>query len=391
MDQSFTQTNSRSICFVHDWLVTMRGGEKVLESMVELFPEASIYTLFYKRQKLSPLLQTRKIYTSFLQYLPGIEHYYRFLLPLFQLAIRSINVLNYDVVISSSHCVAKAVKTKKNSVHICYCHTPMRYLWGFQESYFGNFPTFLRKLIELFFHFLKKWDIKTSQHVDYFIANSKNTAQKIKKIYNCESTVIHPPFDPIPSKIHPTKESGNYYLIVSALVQYKRIDLAIEAFNRSGKSLRIVGDGPLKEHLMKLVRSPEIKFEGWVDQEMLWKCYANCKALIFPGEEDFGIVPLEAQSFGKPVIAYGRGGVTESVIPANREPRSLSQCTGLFFDEPTEESLFECVQKSESLVFNEEFIRSHVTQFNKEHFQKKILNFLISKGVYFGSENQPSL
>ncbi len=387
MNQFFTQTKSPSVCFVHDWLVTMRGGEKVLEAMAELFPAAPIYTLFYKRQKLSPFLQARKIHASFLQCLPGIEHYYRFLLPLFPLAVRLMNVSNYDLVISSSHCVAKAVKTRRKAVHICYCHTPMRYLWGFHESYFGNFSVLIRKLIEVFFYFLKKWDIQTSQKVDYFIANSNNTAQKIKKIYNRDSVVIHPPFDPVPAKSHAIKKPENYYLVVSALVQYKRIDLAIEAFNRLGKSLLIVGEGPLKEDLVKLVRSKEIRFEGWLDQKMLWERYANCKALIFPGEEDFGIVPLEAQSFGKPVIAFGRGGVTESVIPANREPRPLTETSGLFFDDPTPEALIRCVEQSENLSFNETFICSHVQEFGKDHFQQKIRNFLISIDPHLGSES----
>lgn len=378
MNQSSTQSKLGSVCFVHDWLVTMRGGEKVLEAMAELFPEAPIYTLFYKREKLSNALRNRNIYASFLHYLPGIEHYYRFLLPLFPLAIKSIRVSNYDLVISSSHCVAKAVRIGTNSVHVCYCHTPMRYLWGFRDSYFGNVPKAVRKIIDLFFYVLKKWDVKTAQSVHFFIANSVNTANKIKAIYNREATVIHPPFDPLPAHASQNNKPGNYYLIVSALVPYKRIDIAIEAFNRLGKPLRIVGDGPIKNHLRKLIRSDQIQLEGWLERDALLERYSNCKALIFPGEEDFGIVPLEAQSFGKPVIAYGKGGVMESVI---------SHRTGLFFNEPQATSLLECVKKSEQIVFDAAFIRSHVSQFAKEQFQKRIRDFLNSRGLNFGSES----
>ena len=368
-----SSTNKNSVCFVHDWLVAMRGGEKVLEAMTEIFPDAPIYTLFYKKEKLSPALQQKDIRASFLQYIPGIHQFYRYLLPLFPLAIRFINVKNYHLVISSSHCVAKAVAINPSATHVCYCHTPMRYLWGFQEEYFGNLPRLIKKIINVYFKYLKKWDVKNSKGVDRFIANSQNTANKIKSLYGKEASVIHAPVDQIPQSV--VCSEGEYYLLVSALVHYKRVDLAIEAFNRLRLPLKIIGDGPLKSTLQKMTQYPGIGFEGWVNQQTLWDRYSKCLALIFPGEEDFGIVPLEAQMFGKPVIAFGRGGVTESVIPIS-ELHPLSESTGIFFNEPTAEALVRAIEKMKDVSFNSQFIRSHAEQFTISRFKKKIASFL---------------
>ena len=379
MNQSSAQIKNPLVCFVHDWLVAMRGGEKVLEAMAELFPEAPIYTLFLKREKLSPELQKREIHTSFLQKIPGITHIYRWLLPLFPIAIRSLNVKKYDVVISSSHCVAKAVKVRERTIHICYCHTPMRYLWGFSEEYLGKLPLFIRSLIEFYFKLLRKWDIKTSQRVTAFLANSKNTAEKINTLYGKSATVIHPPVeahDNIPNNTDSRQES--YFLIVSALVPYKRIDVAIEAFNQLRQTLKIVGDGPQRPRLESMVRYTGIQFEGLLSQEALWRHYTNCHALIFPGEEDFGIVPLEAQMFGKPVIAFGKGGALETVLAYNdREAnRSLEQSTGLFFYQQNADALIEQVKTSKQLQFNPIFIREHAQNFNRDRFKRELANFI---------------
>ena len=379
MNQFLAQINMKSICLVHDWLVAMRGGEKVLENLAELFPEAPIYTLFATRKNLSPRLKERAIHTSFLQWIPGIDKFYRWLLPIFPLAIRSLNVKKYDLVISSSHCVAKAVQTRKDATHICYCHTPMRYLWGFEEEYFGNFPKWLRYLIRACFGFLKKWDIETSRSVTAFIANSENTAEKIRNLYGKEAYIIHPPIE----LLYGTKNSSeykndNYFLIVSALVPYKRIDLAIETFNKLALPLKIVGDGPLRSKLSQQIRFKGIQLEGWANEETLQKYYAECKALLMPGEEDFGIVPLEAQMFGKPVIAFGKGGVLETVLALNAKNvhRSVQESTGLFFYEQNSESLGKAIQKFESLEFNPSFIKSHALQFGADQFQRKFMNFL---------------
>ncbi len=382
MEKSSTFTKP-SVCFVHDWLVTMRGGEKVLEAMCELYPDAPIFTLIANRKNLSPLLQSRKIYTSFLQWIPGIEKIYRYFLLLFPLAIKSLNIKEYDLVISSSHCVAKAAAKRKDATHVCYCHTPMRYLWGFEEEYLGGFPKMLRSMVKLYFKFLKRWDVETSKNVDVFIANSKNTANKIKDIYAQESIVIHPPIDDYSEKNVSRKREGNYYLLVSAMVQYKRIDLALEAFNQMKLPLVVIGDGPLMEQLRNAAHFDGIRFEGWVSTEKLWEYYQNCKALIFPGEEDFGIVPLEAQMCGKPVIAYGKGGILETVIPYRESIRNDETCTGIFFSKPSVESLIESIRKSQKTVFNSDSIRSHAAGFAKQRFKKEVsmlLEDLVKKG-----------
>lgn len=377
MNPSLDQINNRPICLVHDWLVTMRGGEKVLEAISELFPNAPIYTLFAKKENLSPVLQKREIRTSFLQWIPGIVYFYRWLLVLFPIAIRTLDLKQYDLVISSSHCVAKGVHVNDGAVHICYCHTPMRYLWGFEEEYLGRFPKLFRFPINLYFNWLRKWDVQVSKRVDCFVANSKNTAGKILSLYGKEAVVINPPVD---STVNSTKvgrqPADPYYLIVSALVPYKRIDLAIEAFNKLKRPLKIVGNGPMRRALQEKVSSEWIQFEGWLDQKAMLDLYANCRALIFPGEEDFGIAPVEAQMFGKPVIAYGKGGVTETVLAHNEtgNKRLAKESTGLFFYEQTPTALIECVQELERLEFNSPFIQSHAERFNLKRFRDQFVD-----------------
>lgn len=370
-----------SVCLVHDWLVAMRGGEKVLEALTELFPEAPIYTLFQKRENLSSTLKSRNIRTTFLQMIPKIDRIYRWLLPLFPMAVRSFNLQQYDLIISSSHCVAKAVRVRSDAVHVCYCHTPMRYLWGFEEEYLGKFPRLIRAVVEFYFQWLRRWDQRVSQGVTAFIANSNNTAKKIRRLYGKKSAVVYPPAG-APSDVSGTCDLGQdaYFLIVSALVPYKKIGVAVEAFNRLRLPLKIVGDGPQRKELEKTARFEGICFEGWVDERTLWERYAHCRALIFPGEEDFGIVFVEAQLLGKAVIAYGKGGATETVLACNDVygTRPVDQSTGLFFYEQEADSLMEQVKKFEPLQFDPMFIRKHAQQFSREHFCEEMKAFLQS-------------
>lgn len=379
MSQSLVQTKNPSVCLVHDWLITMRGGEKVLELLAILYPDAPIYTLFLRREKLSPLLQSRKIHSSFLQHIPGISKIYQWLLPLFPIAIRFFNLHDYHLVISSSHCVAKAVRVREGAVHICYCHTPMRYLWGFSEDYLGTLPLIMRSIIELYFKYLRKWDIKTSKKVTAFIANSKNTAAKILNLYQKNAVVIYPPVEipgPEINKIEVRQDS--YFLIVSALVPYKRVDLVIQAFNELKRPLKIIGDGPLKNRLENMVRFNGIEFEGWVNEKKLWARYAHCQALIFPGEEDLGMVPIEAQIFGKAVIAYGKGGAVETVLAYNEvgKQRAVNQSTGLFFYDQEPRALIEQINNFNRLHFNRSFIQEHARQFGSNRFTKDITDFI---------------
>ena len=352
---------SLKVALVHDWLIHMRGGEKVLESLYEVFPEAEIFTLFYDRRKLSPALKGAKIHGSFLQLLPGIRSYYRWLLPIMPLAIKSFSLKGYDVVISSSHCVAKGCRVPAGTLHVCYCHTPIRYVWGFRQDYFNSFPIFLKAIIHWVLDQFKGWDLSTNRKVQFFIANSENTRKRIEKFYKREAFVVYPPVNTAHFKPQDSSKTGDYFLLVSAFVPYKRIDLAIEAFNRLGYPLTIVGDGPERSKLQRKAAS-NVRFLGSLSDEELKVQYEECRALIFPGEEDFGIVPVEAQAFGKPVIAYAMGGALETVTDG----------TGVFFAQQTPEALIRAVKRFETLSFHAEVIRNNALRFDRQVFQQKI-------------------
>ncbi len=359
------------MALVHDWLIHMRGGEKVLEALLEVFPQADVFTLFYKRESLSPVLKNARIRASFLQNLPGVTRYYRWLLPLMPLAVRGLSLKDYDVVISSSHCVAKGCRIPPEALHVCYCHTPVRYVWGFREEYFGSYPLIVRKITAWFLDLFKQWDINTNSKVHFFIANSENTAGRIKKFYNRDALVIYPPVDTSSfstqrAEISSGEQRGkaadqSYFLVVSALVPYKRIDLAVRAFNQLGDSLHVVGDGPERKKL-EAMAAPNVHFFGNVGGQELRRQYAGCRALIFPGEEDFGIVPVEAQACGRPVIAFAKGGALESV----------SGDTGVFFNEQTIESLVQAVRRFESLTFHTEVIKERACRFDRKVFKQKV-------------------
>lgn len=350
------------VVLVQDWLIHMRGGEKVLEALAEIYPDAPIYTLFYNRAGLSPVLKNRQIVPSFLHYLPGIRLYYRWLLPFLPFVVSTLRIPQADLVFSTSHCVAKGVRVPKGAVHLCYCHTPMRYLYGFGEDYFGKMPLILKPLINLTLASLRRWDIKSNTGVDHFIANSENVKKRISEYYAREAEVIHPPVN---SDFYTAAgtQPKNYYLVVSAFVPYKRIDLVIEAFNTLDRSLLIVGSGPMDESYRALRTSSKISFLGAVPDKELHALLAEAKALIFPTEEDFGIVPLEAQACGTPVIAYGKGGALESVK------------TGLFFDQQTAESLSTAVLRFEDMVFDRKEIPAKIADFSKVRFKEKIAAF----------------
>lgn len=346
------------VVLVHDWLIHMRGGEKVLEALAEIFPDAPIYTLFYDRAKLSPMLKNRTVHASFLQNVPGILKFYRWLLPFMPIIIQSLKIDHADLVISTSHCVAKGIPIPKGAKHICYCHTPMRYLWGFEDEYFGKFPGVVRIFIRWIFTFLRQWDLESNQHVDLFIANSENVRTRIQKYYRRDATVIYPPADV--DFFKPSNLKKDFYLVVSAFVPYKKIDLVIEAFNGLDRKLMIVGEGPLDSVYRQLKKNPDILFLGSVSDTKLRELYAEAKAVIFPTEEDFGIVPVEAQSAGTPVIAYGKGGALESVK------------TGLFFSEQTAESLRRAVLEFEKKEFDLSSISAKVLIFSRQSFKQTI-------------------
>lgn len=365
METKVKDLKKLKVALVHDWLIHMRGGEKVLEALAELFPDATIYTLFFDRTKLSPSLQRMKIKASFLQAVPGIRKFYRWLLPIFPRVMRSIQIKNADLVVSSSHCVAKGIPIPKGALHVCYCHTPMRYLWGYEAEYFGGMAAPLRLLSRAFMQTLKKQDLKSNEGVHHFIANSENVRRRIQKFYQRDSTVIYPPLDTLCYRSpEQTTHERDYYLVVSAFVPYKRVDLVIETFNTLDRQLLIVGQGPLGARYKSLRKSEKISFLGSVSNQELQKLYAGARALIFPTEEDFGIVPLEAQACGTPVIALEKGGALESVK------------AGIFFKEQTPEALRAALLEFEQKSFDHDRIPAMISSFSKDCFKEHLARFL---------------
>lgn len=361
------------VALVHDWLTGMRGGEKCLEVFCELFPSADLYTLVYAPEKVSATIRHMTVKTSFISQLPWAKRAYRYYLPLFPAAIERFELGSYDLVLSSSHCVAKGVLPHR-ALHIAYVHAPMRYVWDQHDSYFGADSGWMSRTgMALCRSYLQQWDVRSASGVDYFIANSKNVAAKIKNLYGRDAAVIYPPVDVERFDLHPDVQT--YYLIVSALVPYKRVDIAIEAFNRLRLPLKIVGDGPLRTRLRKIAE-PNIEFLGWVNDQDLAGLYARSQALIFPGEEDFGIVPLEAQASGRPVIAYGRGGALETVVALEGE--NASSATGMFFSEPNAESLVAAVELFQRIRegFESTNIRRHACKFSRERFKTQISDYI---------------
>ncbi|MGA9364643.1 MAG: glycosyltransferase [Bacteroidota bacterium] len=360
------------VALVHDWLTGMRGGEKCLEVLCELFPSADLYTLLHIPGSVSATVEQLKISTSFIQHLPFSRAQYRKYVPLFPLAIERFWLEQYDLIISTSHCVAKGAIPRHGALHICYCHTPMRYVWEMYDTYFGKGRAGLgtRLLMAPVARYLRAWDVRSSSRVHYFIANSQNVRERIRRHYNRDAEVIYPPVDVFDFRV--SSCAGGYFLIVSAFAPYKRIDLAIEAFNKTGERLIIVGDGQENQRLRVLAKS-NIEFVGSVPRDRLAEYYENSTALIFPGEEDFGIVPLEAMACGKPVIAFSKGGALESIVE-NGENR-----TGIFFGDQTVESLLDAIEKFRRTSFDPQRIREHALKFDRPVFKSKVKAFLEKK------------
>ena len=351
------------IALVHYWLVGMRGGEKVLEALCELFPAADIFTHVYREDRISETIRRHRIRTTFIANLPFSRTLYQTYLPWMPLALEQLDLRAYDLVISSESGPAKGVITPTDALHVCYCHTPMRYAWSGYHSYRDRSNLMSRWLMPRVMHELRVWDLASAARVDHFIANSFNVAERIRKYYRRDACVIYPPVNGV--KFLSTKHPEDFYLFVGQLVAYKGADVAIEAFNRMGKRLVIVGRGERFRQLKKMC-GPTVEMVGWQDDAALERYYARCKALVFTAEEDFGIVPVEAMSAGRPVIAYGRGGALETVIPGE---------TGIHFEEQTPESLMAAVRRFESISdrFNGDRITRHAANFSKAAFKERIV------------------
>lgn len=369
-------TNAK-IALVHDWLTGQRGGEKVLEVLAELFPRAPIFTLFHFKDSQKESIEERNIHCSFLQRMPFARRHYRWYLPLYPAAVECLDLQEFDFVISSSHCAAKGIIPAPDALHISYIHSPMRYAWNQYHAYFSpaRLNCFARMTIPLMMHWIRMWDESSSRRVDWFIANSQAVSQRIQRYYRRSSVVINPPVD---TDLFTLGQSdSDYFLIVSALVPYKRIDMAVRAFNRTGQPLKIVGKGPEYKKLKKSAKK-NIDFLGEVSAQDLRRIYQEARALIMPGEEDFGINVLESQACGTPVIALKRGGACETVESGK---------TGLLFERATVSGLMSALDKFDRLTFNKDLLRKNALSFSRESFKNRINTYLQRKWMEFRDQH----
>lgn len=358
------------VILLHDWLTGFRGGERVLEVFCEMFPNAPLYTLLHKKGSVPSSIEDRKIVTSFIDNIPGSHNHYRKLLPLFPSAAESLRITEKaDLVLSSSHCVIKGVKKPDAAKHVCYIHSPMRYLYDQYDNYFGpQSPWYQRFGIKFFKNGLVSWDKLSNKNVDLFLANSQFVKQRISKYYELESEVVHPFVDLEDFKLDedlPKKE--DFYLMVTAFAPNKKVSLAIDAFNKMGKTLKIIGGGQ-QEELLRQKANSNIEFLGNCTREEVIDFFKKARGFVFPGVEDFGITPLESLASGTPVIARKIGGVLET----------LNEDVAEFFEEDTVESLIEAVESFEKKTFSTEIMRARARDFSKENFKNHIKNHLES-------------
>jgi len=364
------------VALVHDWLVGMRGGERVLEALLGLFPRAEVYTLVYDPRGICGPINRRAIYPSPLSTLPGVHRYYRLLLPLMPSAIGRLRLARgTDLVLSTSHCVAHGVAAPPGACHLTYCFSPMRYLYDERRTYSRGGAAWGAKMLDVIAGRLKRWDGAAARRCGRYWAISRAVADRIQRIYGLEAPVVYPPvqsdfFTPSPS-IRPERgraQDKGPYLIVSALVPYKRVDVAIEAANRVGAELIVAGKGPMRRALGRIA-GPTVRFVGWASQDELRELYRSCRALIFPGEEDFGIVPLEAMACGKPVLALRAGGLTETLVEGE---------TGAFFNRCDPQSLAEAWARFDPRAYDAAALRRRAEQFSTTRFLNEFAVKLMS-------------
>jgi glycosyltransferase involved in cell wall biosynthesis len=351
------------VAIVHDWLTGMRGGEKVLEAICELYPEAPIFTLVRVPGSVSRLIESRRIRSSVLQRLPAAGRIYRRYLPLFPAIVECFDLDGFDLVISSSHCAVKSVVRPERAVHVCYCHSPMRYGWDQFDAYFGvdQVGRFQNQLLRPVLAGLARWDRATADRVDCYVANSRYVAGRIRRYYNRGSIVVYPPVNTEFYRPPDHRAPDPSFLVVSALVPYKKVDLAIEACRRVGAPLKIVGRGPELDRLRR-VSGPDVEFLGWRSDDEVRDLYQRAAAVLLPGIEDFGMVPVEAQACGRPVVALGAGGATETVIDGQ---------TGVLAAAATPEAFAEALDRVRSIAFDAQAIRNQALRFSRERFMSE--------------------
>lgn len=362
------------VAIVHYWFVTRRGGEKVVESILKIFPDADIYTLFYDETTYGDHLKNNKVYTSKLNRSSFLRKHYQKIFPLYPYGIKSLKLQDdYDLIISSESGPAKGIDIPKETPHLCYIHSPMRYCWGFTQDYLNSLPKIVSPFVNYLFYRLRKWDETTINNVTHYIANSGNVANRVEKFYNKKASVIHPPIA-LELFEHRIKRSENpkHYLSFGAITPYKRIDLLVNVFNNNGKDLIIIGDGSERKKLEKKANS-NIKFLGVLEWNEIEEVFKDTKALLFPGEEDFGMIPLEVMAYGIPVLAYGKGGALETVV---ENKKVINKSSGFFFNEQTENSLNSCIQEFEEKVhlFDEKWIINHARKYGEDVFLNNFKN-----------------
>jgi glycosyltransferase involved in cell wall biosynthesis len=353
------------IAIFHDNFAQMGGAEKVAEEIFNLLPGASLHSTIALPEVLSRGLRQTNIKTSWMQHLPGLRRHFRHYFLFYPFAVESVDLSGYDLIVSCCFGYAKGVRKRQDAIHVCYCHTPMRWVWRYKDySERAGFGPLSRRLIPLLLSVLKRWDLRAARRPDYFIANSHSVAKRIKTFYGRDSIVIPPPIDV--NRFQPDTVQEDYYLVLSRLVPYKRIDLAVEACTKLNRKLLVVGDGPDRARLEKIA-GPSIRFLGRQSDEAVARFAARCRALLFPGEEDFGMTPLEVNAAGRPVIAFRAGGALETVVEGR---------TGLFFDQPDAASLIQAIEDFELCNWDVEALRAHAAKFDRAVFANRLIGFL---------------
>ena len=356
------------VALIHDHLAQDGGAEKVLKVLAEMFPEAPIYTLLYEKKNADKYFKDRHIETSIIQKLPGGIKHYQWYMPFMPMAVEFFDLREYDLVFSNTSSFAKGVITSPDTLHICYCHTPTRYLWDYTHQYINElkYNKYLKKIIFLILNYVRLWDRQAAERVDIYIANSATIKKRIKKYYRREAAVIYPPVEI--EKFYISGEPEDYFLIGGRLAPYKRVDIAVEAFRDSGKKLKIFGDGVDLARLKKIAgKSKNIEFLGRVDDKAKAELYSHCQAFLNPQEEDFGITVIEAMASGRPVIAFRKGGATETVIEGK---------TGVFFDKQTPVAIIKAVEDFGAGSWQPAEIRRQAERFSVERFKKEMRGFI---------------
>jgi glycosyltransferase involved in cell wall biosynthesis len=353
------------IALFQDYLAQYGGAERVTEALHQALPQADLHTTLFVPEKMSPYFQSVEAKTTWMQHLPAKSKLYRHYFLFYPFAVESARLEGYDIVVSSCCGYAKGVKRGKNAVHVCYCHNPMRWVWRFKEYMAKEkFDAPTKLILRMMVEGLKRWEMKAAQRPDYFVANSHIVARRLKSAFGIDATVIEPPIQT--SRFWISKNVEDYYLILARLVPYKRIDIAVEACTRTGRRLVVIGDGPDRNRLEALA-GPNVTFLGRQSDEAVSRIASRCRALVFPGEEDFGMAPLEINAAGRPVVAYGAGGATETIV---------ERLNGILFKEQTTESLIEGLEKFESCMWDTQSIRKIALRYDIRIFQERFLEFL---------------